>query len=88
MTVLLDHRETSNRYHGELVRQGNYRVILCKDSIQWILQRQKGGPGAAWRALGYCATHEALMRLWAGLKCNIPPKLTQLPDTVRGNRHG
>jgi hypothetical protein len=88
MNAPLDHRETSDRYLGEIHRQGQYRVILCKDGIQWIIQRQKSGPGAAWRALSYRTSRDALLRLWASLNRAICPELLALPLTVRSSRHG
>ena len=62
-----DHREASDHYYREVYREGVWRVIVCRDAIQWILQRQtrKGSPdGARWEAVSYCATRDALMRLW------------------------
>ncbi len=53
MTLLIDHREQSDRYQCEAFRKDGLRVILCKDGIQWILQRQDKLAGARWRALGY-----------------------------------
>lgn len=88
MNTHLDHRETSDRYLGELFRQADCRVIICRDAVQWIVQRQKSGPGTAWRALGYCTTREAVMRIWASLNRTICPELLALPLTVRGARHG
>jgi hypothetical protein len=61
-----DHRETADKYSGELFRKGCYRVAVCRDGIQWLFQRQrpaKSGGGAAWDTLGYCATRAGLMRL-------------------------
>ena len=88
MNAPLDHRETSDRYLGEIHRQGQYRVILCKDGIQWIIQRQKRGAAARWQALGYCTSREALLRLWATHNDAICPELLALPLTVRSSRHG
>jgi hypothetical protein len=88
MTAPLDHRETSDSYVGEIYRQGQYRVVLCRGGIQWIMQRQKGGPGAAWRALGYCTAREALMRLWTAENRTNCPELLALPHAVRRTRHG
>ena len=42
-----------------------WRVIECRDRIQWILQRQdaqKGPRGPIWRGRSYCRTSEALRR--------------------------
>ena len=81
-------RETSDSYYGEIVRQGRYRVVICKDGIQWILQRQDKLAGARWRALAYCTTRIALLRLWTALKCGPAPELSVLPDNIGGQRRG
>ena len=38
-----------------------WRVIVCKNSIQWILQTRRGGPDS-WRGRSFCRTREALVR--------------------------
>lgn len=58
-------RETSDNYRAELFRVGQYRVIICREGLQWILQKQrfkKSVLGAAWRNLCYCTTKDALIR--------------------------
>ena len=42
-----------------------WRVIVCRDGIQWILQRrgQERPAGARWEGRAYCRTREALVRL-------------------------
>ncbi len=50
-----DHRETAENYSGELFRHDIYRVAECRDSIQWLFQRQRPqfpAGGAAWDTLG------------------------------------
>ncbi|WP_370301407.1 hypothetical protein [Pseudooceanicola sp.] len=82
-----DHRETSDSYRGELFRRGKLRVIVCKDSLQWILQRQRGGKqpvGAAWDALGYFVTKSALKRAHRALSGADWPELDHLPDRING----
>lgn len=37
----------------------HWRVILCKDGIQWILQKWAG---QRWRGRSYCTTKSALLR--------------------------
>ncbi len=62
-----DHRETSDRYIGELFREDRHRVVVCHDGIQWILQKQRradAAVGAAWDALGYFTTKNALLRVY------------------------
>ena len=88
MTAPLDHRETADHYRGEIFRKGRFRVILCRDGIQWILQRKKGGAGRRWQALGYFTNRAALIRLWTAQGCALCAELAALPITVRGSRHG
>jgi hypothetical protein len=38
-----------------------WRVIVCKNSIQWVLQQRRGGRNH-WRGRSYCRTREALIR--------------------------
>lgn len=62
-----DHRESSDRYRGEIYRLGGWRVAECKDQIQWLIQHhtRRGGPdGGVWESKHYCVTREALLRLW------------------------
>jgi len=78
-----DHRETADGYQGEVLRRGDLRIVLCRDGIQWIVQRRhrnaaKPG-GAAWEPLGYCATLTGLKRVWPGLTGD-EADLCHLPD--------
>lgn len=86
MTAPLDHRETSDRYHGELFRDGDYRVVTCRDGIQWLIQQQRAGNqpvGAAWDTFAYCITRKALTRPWTGKTGRIHPELEQLPRVLK-----
>ena len=58
------HHETADAYTQVVARLSeSWRVILCKDGIQWILQRRdavrSGQP--RWRATGYFRTKRALI---------------------------
>lgn len=69
MSALLeDRRERSDRYAGEIHRAGDWRVALCRDGLQWLLQRRRTtrqeGATAAWDSLGYFRGRDALVRLW------------------------
>jgi len=84
------HRESSDDYHSVIVRSERYRVITCKDKLQWIIQVRAGKRHgrARWDSLSYCRTRAALCRLWAGLlrgsECVFPPELGQLPTNFGG----
>ena|SRR5258708_27628378 len=58
--------ETADDYPGFVAQLNpDWRVVECRDRIQWILQR-RGSPKKArtddWRGRSYCQTSEALIR--------------------------
>jgi hypothetical protein len=82
--------EGSEAYFRVIALCGNYRVILCKDAIQWIIQRRiRGrarGAGARWKACGYLTTKSALIRLWhAKTALPLPPEIENLPAKIIRN---
>ncbi|WP_050930102.1 hypothetical protein [Aestuariivita boseongensis] len=86
----MSNQETSDHYARVVVRLcPRHRVIVCKDNIQWILQRRKNGGGEwPWRALGYFRTRDALIRLSASLCSRVDPSamvaLSALPELIGG----
>lgn len=84
-----DH-ETADAYSRIVARLcDGWRVIVCKDDLQWILQRRKkGGAERPWRAVGYCRTRKALIRLCAASCGQIDPAamavLAALPENLGG----
>lgn len=62
-----DYRETSDTYSAEIYRLENWRIIVCKDGLQWILQRltrSNSAKGGQWEGQSYFRTREAALRLW------------------------
>lgn len=83
--VAHDHRETADAYVGKLFRLERYRVVVCRDGIQWLFQRQrlaKLGGGAAWDTLGYCVTRKGLMRLHRAHIGPDAPEIAALPEQI------
>ena len=81
--MTIEHRETRDGYGRVIFSNGCHRVILCKDGIQWIIQRRRPNAlagRAAWDALAYCTTKKALIRLSRPLFGLIPPEIAGLPD--------
>ena len=80
-------REESDGYSGEIAQHGKHRVILCRDGIQWIIQRKGGSRRGSvrWRSLSYCTTKKALLRLWATVEPDAAAlqTLTALPEYTR-----
>lgn len=60
-----------------------WRIILCRDGIQWILQRHTGG---RWRSLSYCRTRDGLLRCIrdAGIPSDVVEgsALSELPERI------
>jgi hypothetical protein len=51
--------EESNAYRRVIARLNpQWRIIACRHSIQWVLQRRKG---KAWRSRCFCRTREGLL---------------------------
>ncbi len=80
-------REVADDYAGEVARLSHrWRVVVCKDNIQWILQRRDAGNphSARWRGVSYCVTRAALIHLCGSLEEACDPKtmriLATLPD--------
>ena len=53
--------EEKDAYPVVATLNGRWRVIACKNSIQWILQNRRSGPDS-WRGRSFCRTSEALVR--------------------------
>lgn len=87
-----DHREASDSNAREITRHGKHRVILCRDGIQWIIQRRAGKSGirAQWKALHYVTTRKALLRIWPCLEpaSGALSPLHSLPERARLGKGG
>ena len=83
------HRESDDDYGRVVARlDDGGRVIVCRDDLQWILQRRDGerAGGARWAGVGYCLTRKALMRLCRASSARIAPSewaaLVALPEYI------
>lgn len=59
------HRESADNYHSiVVVLNDKYRVIVCRDEIQWILQKQNGQRHGQnrWDSLSYFRTRDGVIR--------------------------
>ena len=83
-------QETSDAYaRVEAKPAPGWRVVTCKDQIQWILQRRKkGGAERPWRGVGYFRTKDALIKACASLCGRVDPAamaaLAALPQNFGG----
>jgi hypothetical protein len=53
--------EEADDYPTIAVLNNRWRVIACRNLIQWILQNRRGGPNH-WRGRYFCRTREVLVR--------------------------
>ena len=85
------HRESDDNYDCVVARlDDGWRVIVCRDDLQWILQRRDGERvgRARWTGVGYCRTRESLLRLCRAACARIDPSewavLAALPESITG----
>lgn len=82
--------EKADDYCGFVVQlNANWRVVECRDRIQWIPQR-RGSPKRSrrddWRGRSYCRTSEALIRCAREYARPVDPAaasiLADLPERI------
>lgn len=84
----LSHRESDDNYRAVVaVLNNRWRVIECRDRIQWILQHsKKRGDGLVWESRSYLRTREGLISFCTGLAGEISPAamavLHSLPERI------
>lgn len=64
--ALFSANETDDAYFAVVAKLGDrWRVIRCRDDIQWVLQRREGQRHGRprWTGDGYLTTREALIRV-------------------------
>jgi hypothetical protein len=83
--------EESDSYPNVVARLGHdWRIIVCRDGIQWIVQRCAGTRHgrARWEARCYCRTREGLLRRCRGFLGELPDDiaadLARLPTHIEG----
>ena len=60
-TVATSHRERDDNYRDVIALLApRWRVICCRDGIQWILQKKEASHAGPWRGVKYCTTKNLL----------------------------
>jgi len=85
-----DNRERSDTYSNVALRiNDRWRVIICPERIQWILQKRKGylDGRPAWDGMSFCRSKAGLYRAIRGKKIGyVAPEtetqMAQLPEWV------
>lgn len=77
-------RETDHDYQNVIFEHGIWRVIACRDSLQWVIQRSKPDAGRrhglAWRGLSYCTARSGLEIDWRRHTGFTAPELADFPE--------
>ena len=91
----LSHCEFSDTYTRVIYSEDRFRVIICTDEIQWILQKRAGTrhDQPRWDPIGYFITREALVRVWSRVKSvqdaeKVPTELLCLPEKFKRGTNG
>ena len=80
MTPRQSRNEGSDRYAGDVVRAAQARVIICRDGLQWILQRRSPGEGKRrWVDQAYLTSRKPLEALWRSTIGAVPEQIRNLP---------
>ena len=83
-TVATSQRESDDNYRDVVALLApRWRVICCRDGIQWILQKKEASHEAPWRGVKYFTTKAALIEACGSLnllsepnaEVSFPPKL-------------
>lgn len=80
-------KETANDYDNVVCEYDNYRIIRCKDDIQFIVQRKvREEPHKAWaKALAYISNEKALLPVLQRPSLGIPQGLVAAWENARGS---
>ena len=77
------HRESSDNYSHVILRlNSRCRIILCRQGLQWILQRRENLHGGAWRGFRYFRTRKALIEECGRLGLLSNTAAAQLRETL------
>ena len=82
------HRERDDNYADTIVQLApRYRVILCPQHLQLIIQEKEASRSGHWRAKSYHTSRDSLLSAWGKRGFLSDPKveavLHALPDHVR-----
>jgi len=84
----ISHREREDGYIATVAQfNQRWRLVLCKDQIQWIIQRKESSRRGDWRGLKYLTSRESVFAACGKLELLSDPKveeiLNALPEQAR-----
>jgi hypothetical protein len=69
VTAPPSHRERDDAYRNVVAQLApRWRVIVCRDGIQWIVQRKEVSHGGPWRGMSYHTSRDGLLRACGSLE--------------------
>jgi len=82
------HRERDDAYIGAIVQFApRWRLVLCKDQMQWIIQKKESSRRGDWRGKQYLTCKDSVLKARGRLGWLSDPKveavLHALPDYAR-----
>ena len=90
-SLKLSNRERDDGFSQVVVQLApRWRVIVCKDHLQWIIQKRMAEPlhRGVWRSQSYVTSRNSLIRLCASLELlsddNARDRLEALPEQFSG----
>ena len=88
-TSHISHRERDEAYLGTIVQfSPRWRLVLCKDQMQWIIQKKESSRRGDWRGLKYLTCKDSVLKASGSLGLLSDPKvkavLHALPMRARG----
>lgn len=81
------HRERDEHYaHVIATPAPRWRIIMCRDRMQWIVQKKEASHAGPWRAEGYYTCRESLIKACGKLDSladtNTEAVLHALPERI------
>ena len=87
-TSHISHRERDDAYLGTIVQfSPRWRLVLCKDQMQWIIQKKESSRRGDWRGRQYLTCKDSVLKASGSLGLLCDPKvkavLYALPECAR-----
>lgn len=79
------HNESFSNYDAVIIQFNNeWRLIECRDGIQWIIQRANPNKrfNTLWRGSSFHRTSQSLKRVLCNLQIEISPIASQIIDQL------
>jgi len=84
----ISHRERDDAYIGTIIQfSPRWRLVLCKDQMQWIIQKKESSRRGDWRGKQYLTWRDSVLKACGSLGLLSDPNteavLTTLPERAR-----